>query len=422
MDYNSDGLPKAVVCHRGSRDYYQVSAALHLEGLLETLVTDFYFSPDFFPFSNELYRKNLKIFARSNKYLPAKMTTCNPSFILESALTRTPFDSKERQKRLDGSIGEKALGLAQKRNCAIFSYSYYAFQALADCPNRPRFRFLFQLHPHPATVRKILLEEMKNKPEFANSLKWENEIGSSEEHFQSLCLEPALANGWVVASTFTANSLVENGIPREKIHVVPYGVDFDAFPCRTNPPKTSSPFTIIWVGSMTQRKGLSYFLDAVSALNQDNLQVFIIGNSDIEAALIREKGIRSIKIFKGLPTSELTFKLRSADLFVLPSLAEGFGHSIIEALASGVPVLTTHSTCAPDIIENGRHGFIVPSRDAKALVDAISWARLNRNELYQMGINASRHVAQFTWDRFRRRIVDSYKKMVNDIRMEDPQK
>ncbi len=134
----------------------------------------------------------------------------------------------------------------------------------------------------------------------------------------------------------------------------------------------------MWVGSMVQRKGLSYFLEAIAALPQANLEVLICGNSDFDAEVIRERGIRSIRVLKGLPTAALTAELRAADLFVLPSLAEGFGHAIIEALASGLPVLTTASTCAPDVLLDGQHGFIVPLRDSQALVERINWGRAHQ--------------------------------------------
>jgi glycosyltransferase involved in cell wall biosynthesis len=418
MEADSHPLPKSVVCHRGSRDYYEASVALFEAGLLETLVTDFYLSPEKLPFSKALYRRYPKFFARSHPRLPASHVIAPPACTLDSILARTRFGTFERQIRLDRAIGQRGRLEARRRQAALFSYSYYAAEAFAEGEGRPHFRFLFQLHPHPATVRKIFLEEIKREPRFAASLKWENELGAPQDHFDRLCSESGLANGWVVASSYTAATLAENGVRRDQIHVVPYGVDFTQFPCRTNPPASGAPFRIIWVGSMTQRKGLSYFLDAIAALPQDNLEVLICGYFAIDAEVIRERGIRSIRVLKGLPTADLTAELRAADLFVLPSLAEGFGHAIIEALASGLPVLTTASTCAPDVFVDGQHGFIVPIRDSKALVERINWGREHRPELYQMGQASAAHVRQFTWERFRKGIVQAYRKMVesNQVR------
>ena len=405
-------LPKAVVCHRGSRDYYEASVALQQAGLLETLVTDLYLSPENLPFSKALYRRHPKIFARSHPGLPSSRVITPPDCMLDSILTRTPLDSRARQIRLDRAIGRRGRLEAMRRQSALFSYSYYAAEAFAEGQGRPPLRFLFQLHPHPATIRKLFQAEIQRQPKFAASLKWEQELGAPQDHFDRLCSESRLANGWVVASSFTAATLAENGVPRDQIHVVPYGVDFTQFPCRTSSPPKNAPFRIIWVGSMTQRKGLSYFLDAIAALPQARLEVLICGYFDIDAAAIRNRGIRSLHVLKSLPTAALTAELRAADLFVLPSLAEGFGHAIIEALASGVPVLTTAATCAPDVMLDGQHGFMVPIRDSQALVERINWGRAHRSELYQMGLAAATHVRQFTWERFRKGIVMAYQKMV----------
>lgn len=412
MDSAAHPLPKVVVCHRGSRDYYQIAAAFAEAGLLEKLVTDIYLAPDSVPFSKPLSRRFPKLFARHHPGLPSSSVITPPSFILDSLLTRTLLDSPERDIRLDRAIGRRARLESQRRHAALFSYSYYAAEAFAEGEERPPFRFLFQLHPHPATVRKIFLEELQRVPEFAASLKWEKELAAPQDHFERLCSESCLANGWVVASSFTAATLAENGVPRNQIHVVPYGVDFSQFPCRTSPPSEDAPFRIIWVGSMTQRKGLSYFLDAIAALPRENLEVLICGYYDPDAQAIRNRNLPCIRLLKALPTAALTAELRAADLFVLPSLAEGFGHAIIEALASGLPVLTTASTCAPDVLIDGQHGFIVPIRDSRALVEKITWARAHRSDLHQMGLAAAAHVRQFTWERFRKGILLAYQKMV----------
>jgi len=99
-------------------------------------------------------------------------------------------------------------------------------------------------------------------------------------------------------------------------------------------------------------------------------------------------------------------------LFVLPSLAEGFAHVILEAMSSGLPVLTTASTCAPDVLEDGVHGFIVPIRDARAIAEKITWGRSHRSDLYRMGLAAASRARTYTWERFRKGLVNAYARMV----------
>lgn len=405
-------LPKTVVCFSGSRDHYQLAWALAEAGLLEKLVTDIYLEPGRIPFQRHIGKRYPKLWARHSPGLLPHQVITPPGAMVGSLLMRTVFASRARQIRLDSALGRRARRESWKSKTALFSYSYYASEAFAPGERRPAYRFLFQLHPHPATVRRILQEELARSPGFAASLRWEHEMGAPQTHFDSLCAESRLANGWVVASSYTASTLIENGVRADQIHVVPYGVDFEEYPCRDSAPPATAPFRVVWVGSMTQRKGLSYFLEAIGSLPQENLEVLICGHHAVDQRIIEEHGIRSIRILRGLPTADLTQQLRSADLFVLPSLAEGFGHAILEAMASGLPVLTTASTCAPDILRDGEHGFIVPVRDSGALVKQITWGRQHRSQLHQMGLAAAAQARKFTWERFRKGIVKAYTEMV----------
>lgn len=404
--------PRAVVCFSGSRDHYQLPWALAEAGLLEKLVTDLYIDPARIPFGQAIAKRRPNFAARCSPGLSHRQVIAPLLTGLNSLLMRTPLGSRSRQIGLDRSIGRRARRESWKSQTALFSYSYYAAAAFAAGVTRPRLRFLFQLHPHPATVRKILQQEKQASPRFAVSLQWEHEIGAPPEHFAALCQEPLMANGWVVASSFTAATLVENGVRRDEIHIIPYGVDFATYPCRDCPPASHAPFRVMWIGSMTQRKGLSYFLEAVGSLPQDNLEVLICGHHAVDRSVIEQSRIKSIRVLRGLPTAELASELRKADLFVLPSLAEGFGHVILEAMSSGVPVLTTGATCAPDVLTDGEHGFIVPPRDSRSLAEAIKWGMAHRSQLYGMGLSAAAQARKFTWERFRASIVKAYKKMV----------
>lgn len=404
--------PKAVVCFAGSRDHYQLALALEEAGLLEKLVTDLYWKPNQVSFGPKIGRWFPKLLARHVRGISPDQVVTPAGAMLDRLLMNTTLASEDRQIRLDRALGRRARDEAWRSQSALFSYSYYAGAAFAPGRRQSPMRFLFQLHPHPAAVRKILQEEMVRVPKFAASLRWEHEIGAPETHFKSLCAESELANGWVVASSFTAGTLVDRGIPRSEIHVVPYGVDAKAYPCRDSAPRKGDPFRVIWVGSMTQRKGLSYFLEAVSSLPQQNLEILICGHHAVDRAVIEGYGIQSVRVLQGLPTEALTRLLRSCDLLALPSLVEGFAHVILEAMSSGLPVLTTPSTCAPDVLENGVHGFIVPIRDPGAIARNIMWGRSHRLELYQMGLAAATQASAFTWERFRKGIVKAYGQMV----------
>ena len=382
--------------------------------LLETLVTDLYFDPAHNPLLRGLAAIWPKLGVFSCRGLAPSSVQAPWSAALRAvALRRRP--SRERQIFHDREIGRAARRQAEKTGAALFSYSYYASGAFAPGSGLPANRILFQLHPHPASVRKLLLEELERVPEAAVSLKWEHEIGSSEEHFKSLCQESLLANAWMVASSFTALTLAENGIPRSEIHVVPYGVDAANFPARRSPPPRNQPLRLIWVGNLVQRKGLSYLLEAVSRFAARDVELVICTHNPVDIGMVSRRNLSNVRVLVGLSVAALVGELHQADLFVLPSLAEGFAAVILEAMSCGLPVLTTPNTCGPDVIREGETGFIVPVRDPAAIAEKIVWGMASRDRLFEMGRAAAQSVDALTWERFRKGVVEAYLKITGTV-------
>ena len=101
---------------------------------------------------------------------------------------------------------------------------------------------------------------------------------------------------------------------------------------------------------------------------------------------------------------------------MLPSLAEGFALVILEVMSGGVPVITTSHTCAPDVMVDGEHGFIVPIRDSAAIAERLNWGIEHRADLAVMGEAAAAQSRIFTWERFRAGIREAYVEMVDSAR------
>ena len=114
----------------------------------------------------------------------------------------------------------------------------------------------------------------------------------------------------------------------------------------------------------------------------------------------------------GLNRERLIGILHSCHMLALPSLVEGFGHVILEAMSVGLPVIATPNTGAPDVIRNGIDGFIVPLRDSQAIANKLELALQNPSELESMGVEASKRAREFSWSRFRDGIRAAYEQMV----------
>jgi glycosyltransferase involved in cell wall biosynthesis len=407
------GKIKAVVAFAGARDGYQLPLALSEAGLLEALVTDMYW-----PVDKSWFRASV------GRAVPPRILRARFCEGLDSRTVRVSglgwamsvCGSVAPQLGLnrygDKSLSRKARAIALHKAAALFCCSYYAFEAFSGNGERPRHRFLFQLHPHPKTVRDILGEEIERTPIAKLSLAAEPDLSLPERDFQALCGEPQLANGWVVASSYTRETLSANGIPADQINVAPYGVDGNAFAERSQMPSPQAPFTVVFVGSLIQRKGLSYLLDAIRLLTTRALRVMLCGRGLVDRRLIEQYPDLNLEIHIGLSQAELVRKIHQADVFVMPSLAEGFGHVILEAMSCGVPVIATPHTCAPDVMTDGSHGFIVPIRNAETIAEKLAWGIDNRRELAVMGQGAAAQARRFTWERFRISVRESYGAML----------
>ena len=92
--------------------------------------------------------------------------------------------------------------------------------------------------------------------------------------------------------------------------------------------------------------------------------------------------------------------LRQCDVLVFPSLSEGFGLVLLEALASGMPIITTENSAAPDLITNGREGFLLPAGDAETLREALESFTQQTVDIDAMSVAARKCAQSFTWDRY----------------------
>jgi glycosyltransferase involved in cell wall biosynthesis len=413
FDSQNNNQIGAIVAFAGARDNYQLPVALHEERLLDAFVTDVYHK---FSKSTPLLSGKIKSLAlrRYCKDLEGA-TVLTPKLSLAATLLGRFYKDQYFSLLKDKSLGRRAAEVALKKDAALFVYSYYAHSAFSYNRQILPFRFIFQLHPHPIEVRRILAEEIELTPEAKFSLIQEYELGLPQSQFEQLSREPHLANGWVVASSFSASTLTAQGIPQEKIHIVPYGVDFSQFPQRKQMPVFDKPLRVIFVGSMVQRKGLSYLLQAVRLLKSQNIEIVLCGRGVRDQQLISQYKDLNISIKTNLSRSDLVQEIHQSDLMIFPSLAEGFAHVILEVMSCGVPIIATPHTCAPDIMEDGRQGFIVPIRSSQVIAEKLEWAIYNRESLYEMGVSAAAQARLFSWSRFRDGIRQAYRAMLMDV-------
>jgi glycosyltransferase involved in cell wall biosynthesis len=282
---------------------------------------------------------------------------------------------------------------------AVYAYDDCALETFMAAKRRG-IRCIYELPiGHYRTYQRIVEEERELQPEWALTLSG---IEDSPEKLERKDREIAQADSIVVASSFTAKTLKTYPGPlTSRISLVPYGAP--AVGPQRESTKPQDPLRILYVGSIGQRKGIGYLIDAVNQL-QVACTLTLLGRPvaripSIEKALNRHRWIESA------PHAEVLRLMREHDVLVFPSLFEGFGLVILEAMAQGTVVIATPNTAAPDIVDDGRNGFIVPIRSAGAIAERLTQLSEDRDLLARMSEAARQTAALCTWDLYRTRLI-----------------
>lgn len=216
--------------------------------------------------------------------------------------------------------------------------------------------------------------------------------------------ERDLADGIISGSQFVVDGLVNCGVPQEKCYIVPYAVDIEKYRRNENKPhENPNSINILFLGTVSLRKGIQYLQKALDYLDSTAYSVKIVGKIEICPEAVKQLGKRC-ELLGLTPRSEVQKLLDWADILVLPSICEGSAIVTYEALASGVPVITTPN--AGSVVRDGLDGFIVPIRDVDALADRLETMALNPRLRADMSREARDSALKYlSWESYAKRLV-----------------
>jgi glycosyltransferase involved in cell wall biosynthesis len=201
--------------------------------------------------------------------------------------------------------------------------------------------------------------------------------------------EYELADKILVLSTFSRESFEAEGVSPDKLRMVPLGVDVSAF--RLTPQQINDrrdgilagrPLRVLYVGHVSFRKGIFDLAAAVEQLGGNtSFEFSCVGRVTPEAsAIVQRLGTRVA--FKGhVPQAALPGVYAAADLFMFPTIEDGFPQVMAQAKAAALPIITTAHCAGVDIVTEGRDGWIVPIRNPGALVERLHWCSAHRREI-----------------------------------------
>jgi glycosyltransferase involved in cell wall biosynthesis len=256
---------------------------------------------------------------------------------------------------------------------------------------------------HHAYFRRFLAEEAEREPQFAPMLgKWGAGPGWSIPLLEEEC---ELADSIWVGSDFARDSFITSGVSAEKVQVLPYGSDTSRFSPATEKQHADGEFRILFAGQIGQRKGISYLLKAYKQFQGPGTRLTLVGNPYGSSAPLQP--YRDLFDYvPNVPQARLAEIFRMSDVFLFPTLLEGMPLVVLEAMASGLPVITTPNGPG-GIVRDGIDGFIVPPRDVDAIKERLEYLRANPERRREMGGNARARALTYTWEAYEQRALEA---------------
>jgi glycosyltransferase involved in cell wall biosynthesis len=187
----------------------------------------------------------------------------------------------------------------------------------------------------------------------------------------------------LLPSDFVKNSFLEKGFPAHKLLKVPFGFENMAGSAPA-PAKDSDTFTVLYVGSLSVRKGIRYLLDAFARLQHPKKRLLLVGPDAHDGALAGTIIPPGVVLTGSLKGAELTQAYQSASVFCLPSIEEGLALVLGEALSFGLPIIATTNTGASDLFTDGHEGYIVPICSSEAILQKLQLLADNPEVLQQL--------------------------------------
>ena len=240
-------------------------------------------------------------------------------------------------------------------------------------------------------------------------------------------LEYRMADCVVTLSRFAYDSFVDQGVPEERIALLPLGVDVrkfrpseDTLRARCQRIRDGAPLRVLWVGTMSLQKGALDFVDIVAAVSKERFQFRFVGTVLGEVRHIAEQLAGSVEFVPRRKQWELPAEYAWGDVFIYPTIQDGFAVVLAQAAANALPILTTSNSAGPDMIEEGKNGWIVPIRAAKRFVEQLRWCDENRRELAEMVKRTAVDFVPRTWDEVARDFEGICRKELAKKALEQP--
>lgn len=404
--------PQVVVAHLGAKMHYAVPLILQRAGMLAHFFTDAYVGPGsrwqwlsrVAPLVPADWRPGglNRLLARQAEGLPGDKVTAFNWFGWRFARALGRAHTWREKIAVLQTYGQEFCRLvltSPLEGQAVYTIRNGALPLLRAARQRGLVAFYEQDIADQVVQYQVLSEEHARFPE------WEAPYPSLEDVYPNVAEETEaweLADAVICGSDFVAQGVAARQVPPGKIRVVPYGVEVARYDHVRIPWDGRRPLRILFVGNVSLRKGVQYLYEALKKLAGQEIEVRLVGRVDLG-----EEGKRRLAsvahLLGRVARPEVVNHYRWADLFVFPSLCEGSATVIYEALASGLPVITTPN--AGSVVRHEQDGYVVPIRDSEAVAAKIEHLARHPELVAWMSENARVRAQEFSWEKYGERLL-----------------
>jgi glycosyltransferase involved in cell wall biosynthesis len=381
-------LPRWICCQLGAREHYAMPRALHQAGQLAHLLTDAWVLPQ-----SPLNRLPTPVLAHLRDRFHSDLAQASVHAFTSSLIR---FELAQRIKKT--SDWERIIA----RNCwfqqqavqslniitpqlnsrpTLFAYSYAALEPFRYAKTRGWRTILGQIDPG-LVEEKLVLEEHAKHPNYQST--WQP---APPRYWASWQEECSLADRIVVNSLWSSQALQQVGIPANKIHIIPLAYnppeqarDF----VRTFPSEfsTERPLRVLFLGQIILRKGIAALLEAAELLSDQPIEFWLVGSPGIARPPQAQKQAQKqgqVKWMGSVPRSATAHYYQQADVFLFPTLSDGFGLTQLEAQAWKLPIIVSRFCGA--VVKDQVNGLVLPEVTGDAIANALQFCLNNPRQL-----------------------------------------
>ena len=401
---------KVLVAHPERQHSFRVAEALYKKGLLFKYVTTVYDKE-----SSNLMRL-LKHFLSSKDRKKAgsrRMKTVPDSEVVQFCeieglifLLAWRIDKKKRllwhiQRHISARFQKKlARYIIENKVGVVISYDLHSkilFEILErEAPQVVR--IIDDAHPNRNCLYDIYKQLEGQSGPFAVTHsgleRWLNDKSLADEYGE----ESKLADLHIAASSFSKSTITFNGFSDNQIILAPYGVDGSVF--KPKGKRYDGGLKVLFVGSINQRKGIYQILEAAKQLKSDRVEFTLVGGGRAQCPELYKPYESYVTFRDWVSLEELADLYGTSHIFVFPSMGEGFGLVLLEAMSAGLPIIASRNCAGPDLITEGEDGFLIDAGSTEQLVEKIEWCAENMDKLPQMQENAIAKARKMTWEAY----------------------